>query len=204
MSAAMDCRRARDLIAMVPGSELPAAQDAAVRAHLASCNDCRHELGAYLSARRALLSLSPSSDVADAEFFAKLRSDTLAAVRAATAHRGRRHFTVPGLLVAAALFLVGVFLASRVFEPSEFWKTTGPIDSPPRAHTASDPRFQEVGYYYGLLGRQRLNHYPPSRVLVPGEIIWPQAGTLLDLDGTARRTETGAGGYAGRSGLKDR
>ncbi len=191
----MPCTEVRDLVALVPGSELPVSLDRAVRHHLADCVRCQRELGAHLAAQRALGVLRPEAQPPHPEFFATLRSDTLAALdRAAPQHRRPWRVTLAGALTAAALFLVGVSLSARFFPATDsWWRTAPPIEATEFAQPASlDSRIREVGYYYGLLGRHRMSPRRLAGEVVPGE-MQPQAGTASKAEADLRSKVPGKG-----------
>ena len=184
MSRSMRCVDVRNRLPLVPGDELLRHEDAAVRSHLSACLSCRAELGQFVRARRALRTLTPVMRGEDDAYFQDLRDETLAAVRneAATSRRSRRAAprgrSMAGLMTAAALFLLGVYL---VPQPEPYGHLpgisaipVGPVRLP--AHEVGGPRFQDVGY--GLMGHEvrmpdpvpvGFDPAPPRRADAPAE-----------------------------------
>ena len=207
MSAAADaCSAIRADLALLPSGDLPPARTRALRSHLAACPRCRLEFGGFLRDRRALAGLAgpgPADPMADPAFFAALRADILGAVR----QRG----AAPPVLrrvsrwgTAAALFLLGVYLVPALRPPPQPRILDLPaITTDAVVPARRDPRLRDVGYYGGLLGRQRLELFyqrltageggAPVPLPVAGGVIAPagdrdRAGDPVDgrADGRAR------------------
>ncbi|MCA8954817.1 MAG: zf-HC2 domain-containing protein [Planctomycetes bacterium] len=214
----LSCARVRRLLPWVPGNEVPQALDASVRAHLASCADCRSELGGLLRARRALRSLA--ADVVngvDSPAFTKLREDTLAAVRRAPVPRAVSLQAMVGTVgMAAALFLIGAIFLARLVPAPESWRDLPAIEvSVPDWH-GDGGRIRYVGY--GLLGRQRIVQELEQRPAMGLEVEagWPESsestteverrdpGTATPREGVLRTGDSGRRAPArtpGRSGV---
>ncbi len=163
------CSWARDRLGLFPGGDLSASEDAALRAHLIGCLDCRKRLSPMVRAHRALCEEVPANDIpvgmradlpVDRGFFAAMHRAIMAQVRS---------LPVPGLhptrggmaaaaAVAAALFLSGLGAVSFLERPPANLLERAPIQigQPPREEPSL---LVTVGlrpsWWQGLMGRQK-------------------------------------------------
>lgn len=160
----LSCAEVLEQIDALAAEDLGARDDAACRAHLADCHTCRQAFGVSLRAHRSLAALADPSCMTQAPgFFARLREDTLAAVAAerpveAAGERRMPRINLAGVMTAAALFLIGVYLLPMA-EPAADdgdLRNLPPIKADQPRIVARDARFRDVSYQ-GLLVRFRLD-----------------------------------------------
>jgi hypothetical protein len=182
---AMTCAEVRERLPLVPGADLLPAEDVQVREHLRDCASCRKELGSFVRVRKVLggfgAAFEAGQSAGDKEFFSRLRTDTITAVRRDTDRRRRQRAKSPrrsvaGIMTAAALFLLGVYLVPLLLPELTPIPTNLPrIEADWPVGVIHDPRFRNVGLY-GLMGHQRL--FPDQRVPLGEER--PLGGKLLE------------------------